>query len=455
MWFVLDQEPGPVRPGFPVLYQFVRILSIWMKAPVILTSVLVVLAVTSFGATAEVRAQNGQLESLEVFLDCRECDFSYIKREIAYVNYVRERTEAHVHLLITSERTGSGGRAHKLNFIGLKEFSALSDTLLYTSSGTDTGDERRTGLTRKIEEGLVRYIARTSISDRLEISVGSVRGDAPQTSNPEDDPWDSWIFGVNASGNYNAEESSDFLRLNGGLNANRITEDWKLRLRLNFNYRERNFDIDDETITSITEDGSLWLYAVYSVAPRWSLGVSSFTDTSTRQNRKLSTSLAPAIEYSLFPYSESNQREITVVYELRFQSVEYEELTIFDKTQEKLLQQSLTVNLNYRQPWGSARAEIEGSNYLTDFEESRTDFYSIQIGGSINVRLVRGFSVNFGASIEFIHDQLFLVKEELTEEEILLGTKRLPTSYEYNVGMGFSYNFWSIYNNVVNPRLGF
>lgn len=426
-----------------------------MKPHAISTSALVLLVVSSFGALGEVRAQNGQLESLEVFLDCRACDFSYIKREIAYVNYVRDRTEAHVHLLITSDRTGSGGRAYKLNFIGLKEFSALSDTLLYTSSGTDTGDERRTGLTRKIEEGLVRYVARTSISDRLEISVSGVREDAPHTSNPEDDPWNSWLFGVSASGNYNAEETSDNLNLRGNLSANRITEQWKLRFNFRMNYRERNFDVGDETITSITEDGSLWAYAVYSLDTHWSAGASSYTDTSTRQNRKLSTSLAPALEYSLFPYWESNQREITVVYELRFQSVEYEELTIFDKTHEKLLQQSLRINLNYRQPWGFANAEISGSNYLTDFEESRFDFYSVEIGGSINVRLVRGFSVNFGGSIEFIHDQLFLVKEDLTEEEILLQTKRLPTSYEYNIGMGFSYNFGSIYNNVVNTRLGF
>ncbi|NNE36555.1 MAG: hypothetical protein HKN13_15075, partial [Rhodothermales bacterium] len=114
-------------------------------------------------------AQNGlSAESVDVFLDCgRGCDQSYIKREISYVNYVRDRTNANVHLLVTSERTGSGGQSYELNFIGLKEFSALSDTLVYTSSGTDTGDERRSGLTRKIEEGLVRYVSRTSISERM------------------------------------------------------------------------------------------------------------------------------------------------------------------------------------------------------------------------------------------------------------------------------------------------
>jgi len=402
-----------------------------------------------------VTAQNGILESIDVFLDCgrRTCDFNYIRREIPYVNYVRERTEAHIHLLVTTERTGSGGRAFKLNFIGLREFSALSDTLYYTSSGTDTDAERRTGLVRKIAEGLVRYISRTSLSNRMVISVTRVPDEPLTTTNPPDDPWNSWNFGVSLSGDYKAEESNDNVNVRGRLSANRTTEEWKLIFSLGVSYRERNFDIGDEIVTSVTESESFWAYVVKSIAPKWSIGISSYTDTSTRQNRKLSSSLAPAIEYSLFPYAESDQRQITFVYELRFQTVEYEELTVFDKTHEKLLSQSLKVNLDYRQPWGSAHAKVEGSNFLTDFESARTDFYSVEVEGSISVRLVRGLNVNFGFGYDLVKDQLFLVKEELTEEEILLGTKKLPTSYEYEFRMGFSYNFGSIYNNVVNSRM--
>lgn len=154
-----------------------------------------------------------------------------------------------------------------------------------------------------------------------------------------------------------------------------------------------------------------------------------------------------------FSYAESDQRQITFVYEFRFQTVEHEELTAFDKTNEKLLSQSLKLNLDDRQPWGSAHAELEGSNFLTDFESSKFKYYRVEVGASISVRLVRGLNVNFGFGYELVKDQLFLVKEELEENEILLGTKRLPTSYEYDVPMGFSYNFGSIYNNVVNSRM--
>lgn len=53
-----------------------------------------------------------------------------------------------------------------------------------------------------------------------------------------------------------------------------------------------------------------------------------------------------------------------------------------------------------------------------------------------------------------IHDQINLVKQDLTYDEILLQRKEIATQYEYYVNFGLSYTFGSIYNNVVNPRFG-
>ena len=47
--------------------------------------------------------------AVKVYLDCGSCDIEYIKNEITFVNYVRDRNEAHVHILITTLATGSGG----------------------------------------------------------------------------------------------------------------------------------------------------------------------------------------------------------------------------------------------------------------------------------------------------------------------------------------------------------
>ena len=99
-------------------------------------------------------------------------------------------------------------------------------------------------------------------------------------------------------------------------------------------------------------------------------------------------------------------------------------------------------------------ASVEVTHYLTNFEESRATFYSIEIDGGINVRIVRGLSVNVSGGVEFIHDQLYLPKSDASDEDILLGRISLPTSYEFNFEVGLNYSFGSIFNSVVNPRFG-
>ncbi len=67
---------------------------------------------------------NGKLRdaAVKVFLDCHRCDNDFIRREIPYVNYVRERKEADVHILVTQERTGSGGVEYQINYIGQNDY---------------------------------------------------------------------------------------------------------------------------------------------------------------------------------------------------------------------------------------------------------------------------------------------------------------------------------------------
>ena len=47
--------------------------------------------------------------AIKIFIDCQHCDMEYIKREIPYVNYVRDTRDAQVYILETSQETGSGG----------------------------------------------------------------------------------------------------------------------------------------------------------------------------------------------------------------------------------------------------------------------------------------------------------------------------------------------------------
>jgi hypothetical protein len=420
---------------------------------------LIVLAVSFLSAInpGKAQAQDAGDASLEVFLDCnrRLCDSDYIRREIGYVNWVRDRQVADVHLLVTEQRTGSGGRNYQMNFIGLEAYSAVNDTLFFASSGTDTGNEVREGMTRVMAAGLIRYLAYAGKVEDLIVRSTQVTSTSDALVAEIDDPWNSWFFSVSMSPEFEAEESRETIDGELRISANRVTEEWKFRTSIRADYTHQTIDLSDRTVTSTRENANVWMFLAKSIDDHWSAGASASLATSTSQNTKLSSTAGPELEYNIFPYSESSERQFRLQYAVKGQYVEYEELTIFNKMEENLLQHSFEARLDFRQPWGSANASVEASQYLTDFEKSMTEYYSIELRGSVNVRLIRGLSLSLGGSVQSVHDQLYIAAEEQSDDDILLGNVNLPTSFEYDIRIGLSYSFGSIYNNVVNPRFGF
>jgi len=78
----------------------------------------------------------------------------------------------------------------------------------------------------------------------------------------------------------------------------------------------------------------------------------------------------------------------------------------------------------------------------------------VELDGFISVRIVKGFSVRLWGGVARIRDQLSLVRGELSEADILLQLQELATDYSVDGGLGITYTFGSIFNNVVNPRFG-
>ena len=85
---------------------------------------VVVATVALGGAGASAQEQNGRGPEadrlLRVFLDCDRCDFDHFRREVPFVDYVRDRADADLHVLVTSDGTGGGGEAYQLFFMGGK-----------------------------------------------------------------------------------------------------------------------------------------------------------------------------------------------------------------------------------------------------------------------------------------------------------------------------------------------
>ncbi len=348
----------------------------------LLTGSLVIL-IGAIAFSQPVAAQDERSETLNVFLDCeRSCDFDYIRREIPHINYLRDRVGSDVHLLVTRRRTAAGGNEYELQFIGLEDLTTMVDTLHYLSSSTDTDNERRAGLTETMARGLVRFLMTTKMGDRLLVSVPIIeQSSLPLAAQILDDPLNFWVFSVRVSGNYEAEDTQSSTRIDTRLSANRTTEEWKFFLFGRFSYRESEFELSDGTINSINRDGNVFGQLVKSLGPNWSVGLMSFFNTSSSRNTDLSMSLSPSLEFSFFPYTESSTRDLRLQYELNFRKNQYEELTVYNKLNQTVVQNQLQLRSDFRQPWGNAELRLSVESYITDFEESLFDLYNVSLGG--------------------------------------------------------------------------
>lgn len=72
--------------------------------------------------------------------------------------------------------------------------------------------------------------------------------------------------------------------------------------------------------------------------------------------------------------------------------------------------------------------------------------------GETEIRLFRGFTLDLEGDVSAIRDQIFLPRRGSTDEEILLRRRQLATDYEYELSIGITYTFGSIFNNIVNSR---
>jgi hypothetical protein len=388
---------------------------------------------------------------VKVFVDCSgfwNCDSDYFRTNLTMVDHVRDREVADVHILITGQSTGSGGNEATLTFIGRGPFDRANDVLRYVSPPNSTSDAIRQGLVQKIKLGLVRYVAHSETADAMQISVAAAAAAAPKL--PTHDPWNYWVMRIRANGSMSGESSTSYESFSGGASANRVTDAWKISLSSSAAYRESSYDLGDaEPYVSISRDSSVSGLVVKSLTPHWSAGVRGSAGSSTYTNKQLYMTLAPAIEYNVFPYSESTRRSLTVQYSIGVGAFDYFEETIYGKTGETLPTQSANVDIEARQPWGQVSASVDFSQYL-----SKPESYRLQSFGMIDIRLKKGLSFNVGGGGSLIRDQLYLPKGEATTEEILVRQRQLQTSYSYSLYFGISYTFGSIFNNVVNPRFG-
>lgn len=403
-------------------------------------------------ASIPIAAQEVEMETptrLALFLDCDFCDETFIRQEMPYLDHVLDREVADIHVLVTREETGSGGEAWTIDVFGLGIFDGQDFSTVYNIPADVTEAEERNGFLRTLEASIVPYLMQTPIRDRLRVDIAPSELDAGDQMQITEDPWNHWTIEIYADGSADFESQQSSFDTRYGVYFSRVTEDWKLQLRPFFNYNYDRFEREEGTITNSARRDGFTSYAIKSISPHWSVGAYGDVLTSTFSNVDWRYRFMSAVEWSLYPYSEANRRQLTVAYRLGASQITYQDTTIYNEIEQRLPQHLLNAGYEVVQPWGVIEMGMNASQYLHDLRR-----HSLQFDAEFDIRITKGLSVEIGGFFELIHDQINLPKGGAGLEDVLLRRRQLETNYEAGISFGFRYRFGSVLNNVVNPRLG-
>ncbi|MFO8144057.1 MAG: hypothetical protein R6T78_05245, partial [Dehalococcoidales bacterium] len=356
--------------------------------------------------------------------------------------------QADIHVFVTDEETAGGGREFQFSFIGRRVFSGIDYTMKHYVAPNTTNAEQREAIKRFLTMGFASFMLQTPLGCNFSIvytDTTIARGNGDKK-----DPWDHWIFQSYVGGiNLELESNQRSFNSRWGIFADRVTEEWKFRLRPYFNYNTVYIQPSEsaDPVTSRRHRHGFDSYAIKSLTDHWSAGLFGTYFTASGRNIRHEVLLSPGIEYSLFPYREATRRAITLTYQVGYGYYDYYDETIFGKTVESLFGHQLKGMVNVQQPWGSIEAGMVGSNYLHDFARHRIEFY-----GQASARLFEGFALTFQADYNVIRDQLALPRGEASIEDILLQQRELATDYSLSATIAITYTFGSKYTNIVNTR---
>ncbi|HSK18219.1 MAG TPA: hypothetical protein VK912_03720 [Longimicrobiales bacterium] len=409
-------------------------------------AILLLLAATALPAAAQAPGEPPPT----VFLDCQThgCDNTHIRNEIKFVNWMRDRVDADVYVMVTSQSTGGGGSRYRVSMTGTRRFAGDSVDIDFATQQSTTSAEQRDMLTSRIAQGLVRYAVMTRAAAGLRVLTEDEIEGEPVAAGPVDDPWNFWVFSVRGDARLNGESREQERQFELSANAGRVTEQWIIDLGVEGSHREQEFKLTDRTINSVRRDYEASAGVARSIARLWSAGVSTEVGTSSYANQDLYARVAALLEYSFFPYEEFSRRRATLQYSVGGRHFDYEEITIFDRMSEQRADQQLQLSVQFRQPWGSASVQLRGSHYLNNVRQ-----HNLSSNANLNIRLLRGLSLDVRGNYSRVRDQIYIPKGDATDEEVLLQRRALQTGYRYGTSVGLRYTFGSVYNNIVNPRL--
>jgi hypothetical protein len=387
-------------------------------------------------------------ENVRLFIDCQtNCDLNYIKTEIPYLDFVNDRFQANVYILITSQQTGGGGRNYNLSVSGLGPFEGIRDTITYIQQAIATDSENRSQAVQAIKSGVLPFLLKTEKAKDVVITFKESEGRITNQQIQENDPWNFWVMNITASGAIEGENNYSSTNLSGGLSASHVSDKLKVNLRAGMEHETNRYGSGAGKFSFTNRNYNFNNTTVWSVSPKFSAGFSARVEQSDFRNLKLFASLSPAIEYNFYPYTQAQTQSVTLMYRIGPRYFKYYEETVYLQTKELRFQQNLSLEMRYNKPWGEISGSTSYSHYFHDFSKNRLSFF-----GNVELRVVKGLFFNLGGSYAFQRDQLNIIKGDVTDQDLLTRRRQLNSSFDFDMDFGIRYRFGSIYNSIVNPR---
>ena len=384
----------------------------------------------------------GQNEKIKVFLNCR-CDDDYLKQNTLFFDYVRDMDLADIEVFVFEITNASGGRNFSFNFKGKNKFNkeyVISKTIPQNTSF----NKSRKSLLDTYKLGMASFLSNTDYQSQVEVNFNNNLFPENLTK----DKWKNWVFEVYGSFNFENEKSINEEEYNFGFDIDRVTNNWRFRSDFEIDRSIKFFSGGEQNYSSERESFYFSASLVKSISNHFSTGIFSSYTQDTYRNYKSSYNISPAIEYNFIPYNEVLTREVTLAYKLGYNLFHYIDETIYGFEDQKMFNHSLTLNLRFREKWGSIYSYLVASQFLDLPEQNR-----LTINNNLNIRIIRGLSVRISAYFRFIRDQINLPKGEASVEDLLLRQRQISTNFQNRISMGLSYTFGSIFNNIVNQRL--
>ena len=384
---------------------------------------------------------NFSQEKIKAYIDCR-CDENYLKQETSFLEYVRDQDLADVEIFIRDERNPTGSRSFEITIDGNNSFKDISSSATAVGYSNDTSSTLRDKLLNKLKIALVPFLEKANYNLKLNIESNF------EDSTSLDDKWKNWVFELSGSYNNDKEESRKTNRYEVEFEIDKLTEDWRIGMEISRNESNRKFYSDDNEYTSNRKTTSFRGRVVRSISDHFSAGVFFGAYQNTYENIDFNRYLAPAIEYSLYPYKDVLSKEITLAYRIGTGKRNYIEETIYGYNEQKLTSQTLSLNIRFRQKWGNISSYINGTQFLNDGTKKRFSLRS-----DLDIRVFEGLAVRLSGNINLIREQYSLAAGNTSVEDLLLQQRQIATDYRTNFSIGLSYTFGSIYNSIINTRL--